>query len=114
MSYSMHIVRGPEWFDNPEHQVAPQEWAAYIETDPDLERINRHSTHSIDAKLKADAAEDGQLLRLSSGSISADYPQPALLSKMFQIAKHINGYVVSDDGDIFCLGEDGKIRMEAP
>jgi hypothetical protein len=114
MSYSLHIVRGPDWFDNSEHQVSPQEWTAYIESDPDLERINLHSAHSVDAKLKADDPGDGQLLSLSSGSISSDYPQPPLLKKMFEIAKHFNGYVVSDDGDIFSLGEDGKIRMEAP
>jgi hypothetical protein len=112
MSYDLHIVRGPEWFDDSTHQVSADEWIAYIEGDPDLQRINTDNAHSIAAKLVSSTDDDdGQMLSLSSGSISSSYPQPLLLAKMFQVAKHFAAYVVSDDGEIYELGANGKIHI---
>jgi hypothetical protein len=91
--------------------VSAEEWISYIESDPELVRAANQNEKSIEAKLAASSDDDGQVLRLSSGSISSSYPQPSLLTKMFQIAKHFGAYVVSDDGDIYTLSETGKLQI---
>lgn len=99
MSSSLHIVRGPQWDENPKHQIIAAEWIAYIDANPDLLRLNSQHPRFIEACLSSNK-DEGQILCFRSGIISSDYPQPPLLKKMFEIANHFNGYLVTDDGDI--------------
>lgn len=119
MSFDIHIVRGPE-SDNPEHRISAPEWIAHLNSDPELQRITGTNPDFIQAKLAATpgSGEDGQVLTWSRGGISASFPQKPLLSKMARIARHFDAIIISDDGDVWDVSEDGHVRVvtqpEAP
>jgi hypothetical protein len=117
MSYEIHIVRGPEC-GNPEHQITAAEWIAYIESDPELQRVTGQNPNFIQAKLVStpNMEDDGQVLTalVGGGAISSGYAEKPLLSKISQIAKHFGAYVVSDDGDLWNITEDGTVQVESP
>jgi hypothetical protein len=114
MSYSVHILR-----QTPEGQETPitlDEWNAYIDADSDLKRPEpEHPSFRKDlALLPSDGVnpDDWQSLRWVTGSILSDYPQQPMLKKMGQIARHFSAVVMSDDGDIWTIDEEGRVSME--
>jgi|GEM_PF-5363338 len=114
MSYSVHILRQTP--DGQETSITQDEWNAFINSDPDLQRpeaghINYSGTTAL---LPTDGVNsaDWQCLRLVTGSILSDYPQQPMLKKMGQIARHFGAVVMSDDGDIWSIDENGKVSMD--
>lgn len=114
MSYSIHIIR-----QTPDGQEAPiplDEWSAFIDADPDLKRPERGAPDYKEglALLPTDDAgpEEWQSLRWINGSLLSDYPQRAMLRKMGQITRHFDAVVMSDDGDIWTIDENGKVSVE--
>ena len=97
-------------------QVSIEEWNAFIEADPDLRRPEPgHPNYSETLVLlpsDASSPDDWQSLSWTTGSISSAYPQQPTLKKMVQIARHFNAVVMSDDGDIWTIDENGKVSME--
>jgi hypothetical protein len=114
MSYSVHIVR--QTAEGQETPIPLDEWNAYIEADPDLKRPEPgHPNYSETlVLLPSDAAspDDWQWLSWTNGSISSDYPQQPMLKKMGQVARQFGAVVMSDDGDIWTIDENGKVSME--
>ena len=114
MSYSVHIIR--QTAEGQETPIPLDEWNAYIEADPDLKRPEPgHPNYSETlVPLSSDASnpDDWQWLSWTSGSISSDYPQQPMLKKMGQVARHFEAVVMSDDGDIWTIDENGKVSME--
>ncbi len=113
MSYDIHIIRGSE-SDNPEDQISAAEWIAYIESDPGLQRIVSQNAAFIQAKLSSASADadEGQVLSWCGGSISASFPKKPVLAKMSQIAKYFDADVISDDGDVWRISEEGDVRVD--
>jgi hypothetical protein len=113
MSYSVHIVR--QTAEGQEDPISLDEWNAYIEADPDLKRPEPgHPNYSDTLVLlpsETDNPEDWPWLAWSSGSLSTDYPQQPMLKKMGQLALHFGAVVMSDDGDIWAIDENGKVSM---
>lgn len=114
MSYSVHILRQTE--EGQEVPITLDEWNAYVGADPDFERSEPGHPHYSEklAFLRSDSnsREEWQSLRWVSGSLSSDYPQQAMLKKMGEIARHFDAVVMSDDGDIWTIDENGKVSME--
>jgi hypothetical protein len=114
MSYSVHILRKSA--DGQDTPITIDEWNAYIESDHELKRPEPGHPNFRDALVLLPAAgvppEDWQWLWWVTGSISSDYPQQPMLKKMGQVARHFDAVVMSDDGDIWTIDEDGKVSME--
>jgi hypothetical protein len=114
MSYSIHVVK-----QTPEGEEAPitlEEWNAYVEADPDLERpepghLNYSETLVLLPSDDPDP-ENWQWLSWGSGSISSDYPQKPMLKKIGQIARHFDAVVTSDDGEVWNIDENGGVSIE--
>lgn len=114
MSYSVHILRQTP--DGQETPITQDEWNAFVDSDPDLQRpepghINYSETTAL---LPTDGvnSDDWQCLSWVTGSILSDYPQQPMLKKMGQIARHFGAVVMSDDGDIWTIDEQGRVSME--
>jgi hypothetical protein len=114
MSYSVHIVR-----QKPEGQEAPitqDEWNAFIDEDPELKRPEQDASNYREGLVLLPSndvsPDEWQSLRWVTGSILSDYPQQPMLKKMGQIARHFAAVVMSDDGDIWTLDEEGRVSIE--
>ena len=114
MSYSVYITR--QSADGQEVPITLDEWNAYIAADSDLKRPEPgHPNYSETLVLlpsEPSGPDDWQWLSWGSGSIHADYPQQAMLKKMGQIARHFGAVVMSDDGDIWTIDENGRVSLE--
>jgi len=115
MGYSIHIVR--QTADGSEVPITLDEWKAYVASDPDLVYPEPgHPNYSGEtlALLPSESAppEDWQWLSWGSGSISSDYPQLPMLKKMAQAVRHFGAVVVSDDGDVWTIDDNGRVRVE--
>jgi len=114
MSNPVHILRQTQ--EGQETLIVLDEWNACIDTDLELKRPEPgHSNYSDTlVLLPSDAAspDDWQSLRWVTGSLLADYPQQPMLKKMGQIARHFDAVMMSDDGDIWTIDENGKVSMD--
>jgi hypothetical protein len=114
MSYSVHVLR--QTAEGQEAPITLDEWNAYIESDPELKRPEPGHTNFSETLvlLPTDGVspDEWQSLRWVTGSILFDYPQQPMLKKMGQIARHFDAAVMSDDGDIWTIDEDGRVSME--
>lgn len=97
--------------------ITEGEWNAYIESDPDLRRSERRNLNNSDTivLLSSDSADpdDWQWLSWVTGSIYSDDPQKTMLRKMGQIARYFGAIIMSDDGDIWQIDQDGRVRVES-
>jgi hypothetical protein len=116
MSLSVHILR--QTADGQELPITLDEWNAYIDSDSELKRpepghLNYSQTLVL---LPSDTAspDDWQGLSWTTGSISSDYPQQPMLKKIGQIARHFGAVIMSDDGDIWTIDEEGRVQVAAP
>lgn len=109
-------MRGDRWYDEPSHQITADEWTAFVDSDAELRWVDSGPASKRWAALSSAQLDEGQVLRYSNGSISADYPQRPLLRKMFQMARCFGGYLITDDGDIIgesaCLSTDESPSVE--
>jgi hypothetical protein len=121
MGYDICIVRGPDWFDNPQHQITVEEWIRYRDSDPDLRRPEPDKPYYTENGFNENMAllpqepgdpEGWPWLAWSSGTIKAKYPQEPTMLKMFKIADVFGGYLIGDDGEIYTLSEEGEIIVK--
>ena len=114
MSYSVYIIRKSE--DGQESPITLDEWNAYIEADPDLKRPDpghpNYSETLVLLPLDGSPPENWQWLGWLNGSISSDYPQPPMLKKIGQVARIFGAVVMSDDGDIWTIDDNGQVSMD--
>ena len=111
MSYDLHILRVPESSDN---RISPHEWLSCIESDPELHQDTSSELPEEWMVARVVGSEEWESLQWSGGSISASYPQQKMVSKMFAIAQRLGAVVMSDDGDIWTMAEDGRILVDSP
>jgi hypothetical protein len=118
MGYDISIVRGPDWYDNPEHQISLEEWIAYRDSDPDLRRPDPDKLYFRKNGLNDNMAllppepgnpEGWPRLSWSRGTINAMSPQESTMLKMFNIAACLDGYLIGEDGELYTLSDEGKI-----
>ncbi len=114
MSYSVTIVRQSN--EGQETPITLDEWNSYIEADPELKRPDpNHPNYQDDLVLlptEGVKSDDWQWFWWVTGSVSSDYPQQPMLKKMAQVARHFDAVVMSDDGDIWTIDENGRVSMD--
>ena len=53
MSYEVHITRKKFWADEEGPAITPEEWLAYIETDPQLRLVPKSANHKVILSIKS-------------------------------------------------------------
>ena len=93
----------------------------YVDSDPDLRLPERDKPYFTENGFNENTVllppepgdpEGWPWLAWSSGTIYAKDPHEPTMLKMFQIAAHFRGYLTGDDGEIYALGDDGKIQVK--
>ena len=100
MGYDLHIVRGPDFWGNPDHQVSAEEWHRYIESDPELTLAPYNGPHFA-LWSGASAHAEPWIDWFRGFSVYSKNPDAAIINKMLQIAAHLSAHVRGDDGEIY-------------
>ena len=103
MGYDVHITRAEEWYDSAETPITLEEWVAYAESDPDLQRNPENGEAFFDLRVGADEA----WLDWSDGDILTKNPTEPVIAKMAQVATALGANVQGDEGERY--GPDGRI-----
>jgi len=110
MGYNIRIIRGPDWFDNPAHQISKSEWLDHICSDAELSIQEAGGDHeSVTVLLPRGPldAEGTPWLRWARGVINTKGPDKPTLLKMLQIAEALDAFVEGDDRErYFARGGD--------
>jgi hypothetical protein len=114
MGYEVHVVRQSD--SGNEVEITLDEWNSYIASDPDFRRPAVGSTNYSEnlVLLPTDSTdpESWPWIAWTTGSIHSKFPHAAVLKKLGQMARHFGAVVVSDDGDIWTIDENGRVSME--
>jgi hypothetical protein len=108
LSYSLHIVRTPDWMDAAKLPIVRREVANLVESDPELDWS---TSEYVDVRDK-----NGTVFRLAfikwhgtscflwtQDQIVCKNPDEAQTAKMIRIAKTLEAMVVGDDGERYTL-----------
>jgi len=104
MGYDLHIVRGLDHYENPAHQIAAEEWLAYIKSDPELQLANYNGPNF--ALWSGQSEYPDPWLDWFGGAIYSKNPDEAIITKMLQIAERLGAQVRGDDGEIYTSPTD--------
>jgi hypothetical protein len=99
MGYDLHIVRGPDYFDNPAHQITADEWLRYVESDPELKLAGYNGPHFALWTGKSEYPDPW--IDWSMGAIYSKNPDAFIVAKMLQIAELLRAQVRGDDNEIY-------------
>jgi hypothetical protein len=99
MGYDLHIVRGPNYYENPDHQISADEWLWYVEADSELMLSLLHGPYFTIWSGKS--KYQNPWLDWHRGSIYTKNPDAGIITKMLQIAKCLKAQVRGDDGEIY-------------
>lgn len=114
MSCSLHIIR--QAGGGSDIPITLEEWNACIASDPEFKRPEPgHLNYSKNLVLLPDDSEDPdmwQWIKWGGGTISSDYPQQPMLKKMGRMARHLGAVLMSDDGDIWSIDENGRVSID--
>ena len=108
MSYSLHVVRTPDWMNAASAPIARREVVNLVEADPELKWS---TTEFVDVRDKT-----GTIFRLAyikwrgtscflwkQDQITCKNPDEAQIAKMVRIAEVLQAMVVGDDGERYTL-----------
>ena len=109
MGYDIHITRAPHHHaENEGHAISPDEWLAYIKSDPELRLAGYNGDYFV---LWAGPSKyPDPWFDWSHGNISTKNPDPAIVRKAIEIAATLGARVQGDDGEIYLA--DGKIQRD--
>lgn len=99
MRYDLHITKGESWVVNEGQEIAPAEWLAYVNLDPELELRPENGPHS--AVWQSDPGSKEEQLSQREGNIDATNPSEALVVKMCEIAQLLSARVQGDNGEFY-------------
>lgn len=113
MGYHLHITRAAEWFDSEATPITLQEWADYVETDPEMRMDGFAEAHVGGDVLRVENdgiavwhaysghEKDNNMAWFDhfEGSIWVKNPDAEIISKMKNIASHFRARVVGDEGE---------------
>ena len=115
MGYDVHITRRQDWWEEGE-EISIEEWAAYIESDPDMRMENSAekktpdgSTIRIESKglsiwtSYSGHGENGNMawFDFRDGRITVKNPDKEILGKMYSIASAFEAKVQGDEGEVY-------------
>jgi hypothetical protein len=100
VGYNLYIVRGPDFWGNPDHQISADEWHRYIETDHELTLAPDHGPHF--ALWSGPSTYPEPWLNWFKGfSIYSKNPDDAIINKMLQIAVRLSAHVRGENEEIY-------------
>jgi hypothetical protein len=122
MGYDLHITRKEHWADHEEElNIRPEEWSYYLQSDPEMRYEGDYEINFKNGKFNTkdktlatwsanptDAANGDEvvLFYLYEGEISVKNSDQATISKMVEIAVHLNARVQGDDGEFYSRESD--------
>lgn len=111
MGYDVHITRKKFWASEDGRVITPDEWLAYVATDPHLRLDPTSKRHSVTLNIESQYPDPW--LEWFEGDIYTKNPDEPILAKMLQIASALGAKVQGDDGEIYrsanfqdCFHED--------
>ena len=119
MGYSVHITRKKRWADDGGADISIEEWAAFIESDPEMrlqgfaEFVNPKTGENIRYENPGLAVWTGHsrdpvvFFDLRQGDVSVDPTDQEVFAKMSMIARHFKALVMGDEGELY----DGQGRI---
>lgn len=113
MGYEVHITRADDWADSPSAPISLYEWITYVDSDPDLRRIDASEATTAEGvqRYESDglaiwtAHEDGEerrgpvCLDWCEGRISVIDPDASIVCKLHAIAQQLGARVCGDEGE---------------
>ncbi len=94
MGYDIHITRKANWSDDEGDTIAPDEWMAVLDSDPELSRATDTGDDTLAGAWKGDT-----LFWFDNGEITCKSPDEGIIRKMVLIAERLGANVQGDDGE---------------
>ena len=114
MGYEVHVIRQSN--SGEKIEITLDEWNRFIESDtdftpPPVGNIN-YGKNLVLLPNDSSDPDAWPWIAWSSGSIHSKYCEPPVFKKLAQMARHFGAVVMSDDGDIWTIDENGHIAMD--
>jgi len=107
MGVELHITRAEFWADNETAAISPDEWLAYVATDPELALQPEFGRHFKGHVIWTGPSKyEEPWLHWSQGNISTKWPDTALYRKMLRVASALHAHVQDDDGRAYTSEHD--------
>ena len=114
MGYEVHVIR--QSGSGEEMEITLDEWNRFIEADADFTPPPAGNINygQILFYLPTDSGDpdDWPWIAWTNGRIHSRYCEPAVLKKLGQMARVFGAVVMSDDGDIWTIDENGRVSMD--
>lgn len=110
MGVELYITRAEFWADNESSPITPQEWHAYIASDPELRLQPENGPHHVLWLGKSRYEEPW--LDWQQGNIATKWPDTALYQKMLAIAGALNAQIQDGDGNLYRQPTDWRFEPE--
>ncbi len=99
MAYDLHVTRADSWMFNDGFQIAPEEWMAIVDQDPEL--VHNPAGGPYFAQWQGEAAPPDASFDWYEGNVFTKSPDRATVAKMLDIASWLGGQVQGDEGEIY-------------
>jgi hypothetical protein len=102
VGYDVYITRAQHWSDNEGHQIAPEEWIAVVQDDPELALAEQYGP--CFALWSGTSKYRYPWLDWYDGNVFTKNPDRKIVEKMVQLAQQLNATVQGDDGEVYTSG----------
>jgi len=109
MGYDLHITRKENWWDRVGPAISLDEWAAYVESDPDLKQDWENSGRE-NVRFVTHPAQCPIWWRGDLGEIYTKNPDTLVVTKLVEIAKALAARVIGDDDEIYGVDPSDPTR----
>lgn len=112
MGYEVHVIRQTE--SGEETDITLEEWQSFVDANPDLApppvgNINHHVENLYCLPTDSPNSEMCTWIAWTNGEIHSKYCDLPVMKKLGEIARHFEGVIMSDDGDIWTVDEQGRV-----
>ncbi len=97
MGYDVHITRAQHWAENAGNEIAPAEWVALIEDDPELVLALEYGPYF--ALWIGPSSYSNSWFSWERGNIYSKGPGEKVTEKMLALAQRLGAKVQGDDGE---------------
>jgi hypothetical protein len=102
VGYDLHITRRRFWAEPGGGEIAPHEWLAVVEADPELALNPESGAYFADWSGPSEYPDPW--LDYFEGTIYSKNPDSALIDKMVEIARRLGAKVQGEDGEVYPEG----------
>lgn len=115
MGYEVRVIRQSD--SGEETEIRLEEWDDFIKADPDFVPPPPGSTNAGSKNLfylptGSSNPDDWPWIAWSNGRIHTRYCELSVMKKLGQMASDFRAVVMSDDGDIWTICENGQVVIE--